>query len=215
MADLADIGPFVETRPTRRKRPGDRAVRPDTTPPERPNDQLSCPRHPVGLRPHTGERTGPAWARWSTLRLTDLAPAGPVCSASPGRRLPGWRHPSQRSESPPEASSDRHIAYLRLPAISAAGALSCLAPSGGLEPSRRRRRRPNGRLWSGGASGPSGAALKDVEKVLTGMMLMTMMLMATPAAGSDPSSHGLRACNLIVGLLVGVAADFGGCGGVT
>jgi hypothetical protein len=47
------------------------------------------------------------------------------------------------------------------------------------------------------------------------MMLMTMMLMATPAAGSDPSSHGLRACNLIVGLLVGVAAGFGGCGGVT
>ena len=51
--------------------------------------------HPVGLRPHTVERTGPAWARWSTLRLNDLDQAGPVCSASPGRRLTGWRHPSR------------------------------------------------------------------------------------------------------------------------
>jgi hypothetical protein len=47
--------------------------------------------HPVDLRPHAVERIGPAWARWSTPRLTDLAQAGPICSASPGRRLAGDR----------------------------------------------------------------------------------------------------------------------------
>src|SRR5689334_14919623 len=48
------------------------------------------PSHPVGLRPHAVAQTGPAWSRWSTLRLTDLDQAGPVCSAPPGRRLAGW-----------------------------------------------------------------------------------------------------------------------------
>ena len=33
-------------------------------------------------------------------RLNDLDQEGPVCSASPGRRLTGWRHPSQRPETP-------------------------------------------------------------------------------------------------------------------
>jgi hypothetical protein len=39
------------------------------------------------------KQTGPAWSRWSTLRLTNLDQAGPVCSALPGRRLSGWRYP--------------------------------------------------------------------------------------------------------------------------
>jgi hypothetical protein len=58
-----------EQRHARRQRAGQRpdAVRLDPLP--------LC--HPVGLRPHTVGRAGPAWARWSTLRLTDLAQAGP------------------------------------------------------------------------------------------------------------------------------------------
>src|SRR4051812_2886428 len=71
-------------------------------------------------------------------RLTDLAQAGPVCSASPGRRLTGWppipeiRIPAGGVMPPPSPKApDLPPAY---PYLGDPGTPSCLAPSGGLEP---------------------------------------------------------------------------------
>jgi hypothetical protein len=120
---------------------------PRTRFPTSPHDRIPTLRHPVNLRPHIAELAGPAWARWSILRLNDLDQAGPVCSASPGRRLAGCRYASQIRETPPEAS--RHQARMAITASHTCA--GCIGGPGLRHVSRRpagwnrRRRERSGR----------------------------------------------------------------------